>query len=323
MEGTRVVSRLIGIGLGAGACLVGTALPTAAVASAPTGIVSFSAGSPDVINFVAAPGATNALVVDYHQPLTFTDSEATLTAGDGCLSLGPSSADCSSALLGDPAAAINVDLGSGDDTAHVVTYWVSTIWGGSGNDTIFADNLGTEGPTFVYGGPGNDDVTAGGDGSGGQIADGGPGNDIVHAGGFAGAASGFGGPGDDTIYYQTQTLTPPYPATLDGGDGNDTIIATDNLATDNTVSGGNGNDVITIVPLSKPVPGAFNISGGNGDDVITGGPGNDTVDGGNGNDFIDVRGGGADTVTCGAGRDTVLYDASDTVSGDCEVATLS
>ena len=35
------------------------------------------------------------------------------------------------------------------------------------------------------------------------------------------------------------------------------------------------------------------------------------------------RGGGADTVTCGAGKDVVLYDASDTVSGDCETASLS
>ena len=40
-------------------------------------------------------------------------------------------------------------------------------------------------------------------------------------------------------------------------------------------------------------------------------------------DYIDVRDGGADSVSCGPGKDVVLYDASDTIASDCEIALLS
>ena len=89
-----------------------------------------------------------------------------------------------------------------------------------------------------------------------------------------------------------------------------------------TVNGGNGNDTIEIASSPSFFRGPFTISGGAGADGITAGPGDDTVDGGPGGDYIDVQGGGMDTVTCGAGLDVVLYDASDTVSGDCETAFL-
>jgi Ca2+-binding RTX toxin-like protein len=135
----------------------------------------------------------------------------------------------------------------------------------------------------------------------------------------------LGGPGNDIVTYGNTGFSSIGAVTLDGGSGDDTIFVRPSGLTGGIVSGGSGDDVIAPdLPGGFPLlTGPYTIKGGAGDDVITGEPGNDTVDGGAGNDHIDVRGGGADTVTCGAGVDVALYDASDTVSGDCEHASVS
>src|SRR6266508_3508894 len=234
--------------------------------------------------FTAEPGETNDL--DVSLLMVFTDLGAPLTAGEGCTSLGPNSAYC---------FAPNVDayLRDGDDNARVLVNGIGRVFAGSGNDTVVADSFGAY--TVVYGEGGADDIAA--NGEGGQIADGGPGDDVIHAGGFAGDASAFGRGGSDTIYFSTYIGG---VATLDGGDGDDTII-------------------VQGVSLFTP-GGSYSVIGGAGDDTLTGGAYDDTIDGGNGRDSIDVQGGGVDTVTCGAGVDVVHFDASDTIAADCEVA---
>lgn len=78
------------------------------------------------------------------------------------------------------------------------------------------------------------------------------------------------------------------PSTIDGGEGNDLIIA------------GSGDDLI---------------NGGAGDDRIYAGDGNDVVDGGVGNDLI-VAGNGNDRLVGGAGRDFMIGGSgADTLHG--------
>jgi Ca2+-binding RTX toxin-like protein len=295
------------------ACLSAAAVVVATTA-AQAGTVSVSATSANLITFVANAGEANALEILIFSPPLITDSGAELTAGPGCVAVGSNSANCG------PIRDVNASLHDRNDTAHIQAAGVITIWAGSGDDSVIADSFGRT--AAVYGEAGNDKVSAAGEV--GQIADGGPGNDIVNVFAFGGDSSGFGGPGNDTITYGNTGNPGIGPVALDGGSGDDTILARPTF-TGGTVSGGSGNDVIAPdLPAGFPLlTGPYTISGDAGDDVITGEPGNDTVDGGTGADYIDVRGGGADTVTCGAGVDVVLYDASDTVSGDCEHASIS
>ena len=96
-----------------------------------------------------------------------------------------------------------------------------------------------------------------------------------------------GGSGNDTIDASAlnSAATPQTLAvTLDGGDGNDTII------------GSTGNDTII---------------GGTGNDIITGGKGDDTVNAGDDTDTINYTvGDGRDTVDGGAGTDTEIVNGS-------------
>jgi Ca2+-binding RTX toxin-like protein len=83
------------------------------------------------------------------------------------------------------------------------------------------------------------------------------------------------------------------------------------------VDGSDGNDSITVLAKTTEITGAF-LSGGAGDDVVTGADTNDSLDGGDGNDRL-IGAKGADKMNGGAGNDTLVWnngDASDTISGD-------
>jgi hypothetical protein len=110
-----------------------------------------------------------------------------------------------------------------------------------------------------------------------------------------------GGPGVDGLTYAPAPTFGPVPgATLDGGDGADTLL------------GGPGNDLLL---------------GGTGDDYAAGGAGNDRIDGGAGRDTLDAGAGDdrlvardtqADELLCGAGRDSVQSEVVDTLERACE-----
>jgi len=86
------------------------------------------------------------------------------------------------------------------------------------------------------------------------------------------------------------------------------VTVTDVLEVGQVISGGNGNDTLT------GTPGNDTISGGNGNDVINAGDGNDNVTGGNGSDTInggrgnDILHGnnGDDTIDGGSGNNQVF-----------------
>ncbi len=111
-------------------------------------------------------------------------------------------------------------------------------------------------------------------------------------------------------------------ATINGGDGNDTLIGGP-LA--NTINGGNGNNVITGGAGNDTLlsgTGSDKISGLAGNDQIDAGLGTDNVLGGDGND--DIHGGaGRDTLDGGAGNDCLHGDAdNDKLLGGAGTDTL-
>ncbi|MFP5246614.1 MAG: hypothetical protein ACLGH0_07960 [Thermoanaerobaculia bacterium] len=74
------------------------------------------------------------------------------------------------------------------------------------------------------------------------------------------------------------------------------------------VTGGLGNDTISGSELADV------LDGGAGNDTITGGRGRDIIDGGSGDDTIDSRDNDIDTVNCGLGnKDRITKDANDSV----------
>jgi S-layer protein len=103
---------------------------------------------------------------------------------------------------------------------------------------------------------------------------------------------------------------------ITGGSGNDTLTGATTEA--NTISGGAGDDTIAITDSSSNV--AVNLSGGDGDDTITGGRGNDTVDGGAGDDTINLTT-GTETVTGSDGDDTFVVVSND-VAAVAQIGTV-
>lgn len=165
-----------------------------------------------------------------------------------------------------------VDAGAGDDYIKAGFGVNEAYEGGSGNDTISFDSLGTSSAINANLTTGNYSLGTGGSGtiSGTENLIGTWGNDNITGNAQDNFLSGgTNGAGNDTIA---------------GGDGNDTIdggVGTDIL------SGDAGNDSIT---------------GGGGNDTLSGGTGDDTLLGGDGNDQLN-SGAGDDKLTGGAGDD--------------------
>lgn len=144
-------------------------------------------------------------------------------------------------LTTDAVSAQNVDAsgmtGILDMTAHAldgVTGKVNTIDGGSGNDILKGDSNDT---TNMTGGAGNDNITGGSD-TAGETISGGAGNDVISGGGGKDTLNGDAG--KDTITVGSAT------ASVDGGEGNDTVLMESNLTFGTTIVGGAGTDTLDI-----------------------------------------------------------------------------
>ena len=217
------------------------------------------------------------------------------------------------------------------------------LTGDAGNDTIYAgggiDNVdGGIGDDLIRGGAG-DDIIVGGDGddnisgeTGNDTIDGGAGRDFItyaftdagvtsgitlDASNFASAATftmGDGRGGTDTL------SNVEYLGVL--GSQFDDVITGSQFATStsvnpaNILSGGAGNDTLTGGGNWDQLDGGTGndvLNGGGGGDSLTGGAGNDQLNGGDGNDFLNP-GSGLDAVDGGAGLDTLLIDYSATTA---------
>jgi Ca2+-binding RTX toxin-like protein len=211
----------------------------------------------------------------------------------------------------------NIDGGADNDI----------IDGGAGDDTL----LGSAGLDQIGGGLGNDTIDGGADN---DTIDGGDGNDTITGG--AGNDGLAGGAGDDVFLMGLGAGSDAF----DGGAGYDTIQAAANNVvlsfssiigieafsaggfTGVTIAGSTGNDIMDFGGVVTT--GGMAISGGAGDDTITGtqgvdtlrgDAGNDTIYGLGGNDLIDA-GTGADNVYGGAGDDTFLVGVDATLAAD-------
>ncbi len=146
------------------------------------------------------------------------------------------------------------------------------------------------------------------DGAGGHDSlDGGGGNDTLI--GRGGTDTLIGGLGTDMVDYSGNM-----------GDGDINLLSgtatfggtTDTLMTIENVTGGSGDDTITGDGLAN------NLDGGSGNDIFVnaGGSGKDTINGGLGNDVVTFTGGwGIDTLNGGAGVDTLDFSGISSGSG--------
>jgi Ca2+-binding RTX toxin-like protein len=192
------------------------------------------------------------------------------------------------------------------------------LFGGAGNDTL----TGGSGDDQVFGEAGND-LMIWNPGDGTDLFEGGDGNDTAEVnGGNAAETFTITANGSRVRFDRTS----PAPFSIDIGTtenlvlhangGDDTIIAGNGLASliQLTLDGGDGND--TIVGGD----GNDTLIGGSGNDIVTGGRGNDNAQLGTGDDtFVWNPGDGSDTVDGGDGTDTLQFNGANV----SETMTLS
>ncbi|MEK9283021.1 Ig-like domain-containing protein [Bradyrhizobium sp. ISRA442] len=260
------------------------------------------------------------------------------TAGDDTIHVVASSSALTG-LEGGTLAAIErvyLDLGAGnaDTLSYAGTTASLTVNLLQSNATGFTSIAGVEN---VTGGSGSDDLT--GDAHD-NVLDGGAGSDTIIGGG--GNDVIFGGAGNDLIIYKVGDGVD----TIDGGAGTDTLEIDGTSGTDvlnvvvtgSTITGlaggtvtnvekvelnllGSTNDMLSYAGTTSnitvnlanqagtgfvSVAGVEHVTGGSGNDTLTGNSAANQLIGGDGNDKIN-GGAGADTLTGGDGSDTFVY----------------
>jgi hypothetical protein len=316
--------------------LLTTALAACALAApAASHAATISNDGAGNYTYTAAPGEKNDL------DLQFADDGTTVTFYDYGTPITALPAGCTANDDGQsptcPAPhSVVASLGDGDDsTTRSGAAVPATIdggpgkdWmhGGDGNDTLRGgdgnDKLeGSKGNDTLDGGAGDDDIN-GADGADTLL--GGDGNDKLNPDYYSDPSSDTvdGGPGIDSIegdYTDVELpVQPPLSFTMAGGadDGrpgeNDNITNVERLTLSTSPTkyvGTDGNDYLKVSQATN----AGDISGGNGDDDLSGADGMEKVDGGPGNDRV-VGGFNDDVLTGGPGRDQIIGDLP---TGDC------
>ena len=207
---------------------------------------------------------------------------------------------------------VTADLLTGVDTlTYAGTTAAVTVDLSAGTASGFTSIAGIEN---VTGGTGGDTLTGDGNanallgGGGNDILNGGLGNDVLNGGAGIDTAS-FAGE-TDALFVDLVAGTSRRG--LAANPIEDTLVGIEN------VSGGSGNDTISGTGAANSLDGGAGddtllglggidiLTGGLGNDTLIGGAGNDVLNGGLGNDtFSYTFGDGADTVAGGAGTDTL------------------
>ena len=182
---------------------------------------------------------------------------------------------------------------------------VEVAIGGSGNDSIVDFPV-------AYGNGGNDTLAGG---LGADTLWGGGGDDLLFGGSGWGTPDAFhGGDGVDTVSYAGRHL--PLTVTIDGIANDGEAGENDNVNTDvEGVTGGDGDDDLTGSNADNVLdggPGNDDLRGGGGNDTLTGGAGKDQLRGQAGNDTLYANDGGeVDFLDGGSGTDRARKDAVD------------
>ena len=221
-----------------------------------------------------------------------------------------------------------LDGGDGDDSIN----------GGPGNETQLG---GAGNDTFVWNPGDGSDTLAGGTGTDLMFFNGSAGNEVFTLGGegagfrFTRDLGGIVMNATEVEAIRLNALGGNDSATVNDltgvanlgtitffmGDGDDTATASSqaNASIDFLVSGGNGNDTLT------GSPNADVIGGGEGNDTILGLAGVDLMDGGGGDDTITGGLGSEPNQTGGDGDDTFIWnpgDGSDGLIGEAGIDTM-
>jgi Ca2+-binding RTX toxin-like protein len=301
--------------------------------------------------------------------VTLNDLTGVADLSSVILSLGDSDDVVNASAQANPAVGLEVFANSGNDTL-IGSAGPDVLHGEEGNDSLSGlggvDALdGGDGNDSINGGPGNetqqggagDDTFVWNPGDGSDTLVGGAGSDTMLFNGAAGSemfALGAQGAGfrftrdlggivmnaTEVESIRLNALGGNDSATVDDltgvasldtitfflGEGDDTASASAqaNGAIAFLVSGGNGNDTLTGSPNADVIGGGEGndtivglagvdlMDGGGGDDTITGGPGNEPNQmGGDGDDtFTWNPGDGSDGLVGGPGIDTMLFNGS-------------
>ena len=203
-----------------------------------------------------------------------------------------------------------------------------TVVGTSGSDRL----KGTARSDVICGLGGNDTISGLG---GNDLLDGGAGNDTLVGGsgsdrlvGSAGADLLTGGGGGDLLNGGTGTDVVTYAATkgdvvadLDGVRDDGTARERDLITTSvEGITGGSGDDTLSGSGDPNTLTGGAGddqLAGGGGADTLLGTGGEDVVSGGPGSDYLN-GGPAADTLNGGTGSNVCVFDAQDTVSLTCD-----
>ena len=174
-------------------------------------------------------------------------------------------------------AKVYIDGGKGNDLISGTNprYYDSTIYGGEGNDSIFATTKSAAGTrnTFFNGDAGNDTISVYTKHYAATLS-GGAGDDFISVSGggdgVGGASYNYnfirGDAGNDTVYSNATYFE------INSGDGND-YIALEGGGSYNTILSGKGDDTIRLSSMNNIV----NYGAGTGNDVIFGFNTSDTL----------------------------------------------
>ncbi len=225
------------------AAAVATTLFASPAQAASTGTAEVLGAHNSIVQFKAAAGRANSLVITISgRTVTLNDTVA-IKAGKGCKAVKGDRTKVRCTTARTPTE-ISVALGDKSDKVYNRTGAPMVAEGGSGNDIL----SGGSNRDRLFGGTGNDRLYGGGNV---DAIDGEAGNDVVYGGrgndwlqGGVGNDSVYGGSGNDTIY---------------GSAGNDRLYGESG---NDRLYGDSGNDALT---------------GGPGSDRISGGPGSDKI----------------------------------------------
>lgn len=204
----------------------------------------------------------------------------------------------------------NIIIGGAGDDSISGNLGVDSLYGNAGNDTIYATDAGFTNDTSaktIEGGAGHDTLYGG---NGVDVIIGEADDDSID--GYRGNDTLSGGGGTDTLSY----------ASVDNADCRVTV--------DLSVVGDQGGVITeTGAPSSCAIAGEDDaatgfegVTGGAGNDILTGDSGANTLNGGAGDDWIKGQG-GTDSITCSAGVDTVSYEGSSAININLEDGTTS
>lgn len=223
----------------------------------------------------------------------------------------------------------NQTLGQGLGDGDVfVAGSIENVIGGSGNDTFVLSGANN---VFIDGGTGVNTISFVNDASAVTVSlktlvsstlrytniqniKGSANNDTLEGDDNSNILDG-GSAGSDTVTfanYTTAVTASLATNTATAGGTTDTLISIENL------TGGNGDDSLTGDAAANTLNGGVGndtLVGGGGADILLGGAGNDTLNGGADDDIL-IGGAGADTFTGGGGNDTVSYANSSALTID-------